>query len=193
VRPAPRGRRGLCRRRGVGDAKRGDDERRRRARRRLERREDVRVMQRIVIRLGQVERVIVVRMVRVALRVVVVMIVIVIRVVVMVVVGVVIVIMIVVVMVRREDEEIVRVLVVAARVRVCDDARTGNGRRGEEGHQDGLDDGWAQAHDAGVLPHSIRVSGRRRMLALHPMPCGMPLALTHLTPGACARPRRSPV
>jgi len=100
---------------------------------------------------------------------------------------------VVVVMMRREREEVVRVLVVAARVRVRDDARTGDRRRGEERRQNGDDEGGLEAHDAGVLPHQVRSPGSRRMRRPSPMPCGMPLALTHSLPGACARPRRSPV
>jgi hypothetical protein len=134
-------------------------------------------MERIVIRLGQVERVIVVVVMRVVVRMMVIAVVIV----------------IVVVMVRREGEEVVRVLVVAARVRVRDDARTGDRRRGEEGRQNGDDDGGLEAHGAAVLPHQVRLPGSPRMRPPHRMPCGMPLALSHPFPGACARPRRSPV
>jgi hypothetical protein len=146
-------------------------------------------MERIVIRLGQIERVVVVRMVNPTVRVMVMLVVIV-----FLVIGVaIVVVIVVVVMMRREREEVVRVLVVAARVRVRDDARTRDGSRGEEGRQNGDDDGGLQAHDAGVLPHQVRSPGRRRMRPPHRMPCGMPLALTHSLPGAYARPRRSPV
>ena len=147
------------------------------------------MMERIVVRLGQVERMIVVRMVDPAVLVMVMMMV----VIVFLVVGIVIVVIVVVVMVRREREEVVRVFVVAAGMRVRDDARTGDGRRGEERRQNGDDEDGPQAHDAGVLPHQVRSPGSRRMSGPSPMPCGMPLALTHSLPGAYARPRRSPV
>jgi len=112
------------------------------------------VMERIVIRLGQVERVIggIVMDEVCAVTVVVVVIVVVVRVVMMIVV------VLVVVVVVLEGDEVVRVLVIAARVRVRDDARAGHRGRGEEGHEDDLDDGGAQAHDAGVLPSGY---GRR--------------------------------
>jgi hypothetical protein len=44
-----------------------------------------------------------------------------------------------------------------------DDSRARHRRRGEEGRQDGDDDGRVQAHDAGVLPHRVRLSGSPRM------------------------------
>ena len=58
-----------------------------------------------------------------------------------------------VVMMELESEEGVRVLVVATGVRVRDDSGTGDGRRGEEGRQNGSDDVSAQTHDVGLLPH----------------------------------------
>ena len=170
----------------MGHSRRGDDERRRRARRRLERREDVGVVERVVNRLGQVERVIVVVVMRPVVCVMMVII-IVVGVVIMIVV------VLVVVMMELESEEGVRMLVIAAGVRVRDDARTGDGRRGKEGRQNGSNDVPAQTHDVGLLPHRLRTTQIRWMRPPRTMPCGMPLALTHSLPGAYARPRRSPV
>jgi hypothetical protein len=102
-------------------------------------------MERVVIRLGQVERMIMVVVMRPVMRV---MVMIVIGDVIMIVVVVVLVVM----MMEVESEEGMRVLVVAGGMRVRDDARAGDGRRGEEGRLLGC--------------------------APYPMPCGMPLALS---------------
>ena len=147
-------------------------------------------MERVVIRLGQVERVIVVVVMGPVVRVMMVIIVVV-GVVIMIVI--VVVLVLVVVMMELESEEGVRMLVVAAGVRVRDDARTGDGRRGKEGRQNGSNDVPAQTHDVGLLPHRLRTTQIRWMRPPRTMPCGMPLALTHSLPGAYARPRRSPV
>jgi len=109
-----------------------------------------------VIRLAQVERVIVVVVVCDVVRVMMVVVIVVI---------VIVVVIAVVVMRRCEREEVVRVLVVAAGVRVRDDARTGHRRRGKEGRENGDGDVWSQAHDVGVLTHRVRFPGSGRMRA----------------------------
>jgi signal transduction histidine kinase len=70
----------------------------------------------------------------------------------------------------------VRVIVVAVLVGVDDRLPARDGRRRDEGGQDGRDDGRTEAQDVGSLPHRVRARQGSRMSPLDQVPCGMPVA-----------------
>ena len=161
--PEAPGFRPLRRANGLGDDQdRGADGRGRGRRGRLERRADVRVAERIVLRLRQAVRVPIGAVVPCVVGIVT-MVRSVVDVMVIGDVTVTVRMPVVVIVSRPVGEDGVRVIVIPARVRVGDHLRPGDGRRRDERRQDGGDDRGSDDHDERLLPQRIRAPEGRRM------------------------------